>query len=100
MDNFYCHCPAKMQEGSRFLTEYKNDTSVNEYIKHINGIWRDDDYRDYLQANGATILCRERVYLNKKYNCKSTYQIHNFPTRVTNEELIAEKRKYDMRNHI
>ena len=49
MDNFYQNCPAKMDDG-RFTTNYRSDSCINEQIKYVNGITRDDDYRLFLQV--------------------------------------------------
>lgn len=50
MDNIFKSCPPKMEDG-RFLTDYRTDSARNQYIKSINGLVRDDDYRIFLQQN-------------------------------------------------
>ena len=64
MDNYYRNCPAKMDDG-RFITNYKSSTCNNEYIKYVNGIVRDDDYRLFLQLNADKIMDSEWLYLIK-----------------------------------
>lgn len=96
MDNFFKKCPPKMEDG-RFLQEFRSDTRVNEYIKYINKIYRDDDYRTFLQKNGDKILENEWKYLRNNNSCWENNCVHNYPTRVNPPWFVEERVKYDTR---
>lgn len=94
MDNFYHGCPPKMSD-QRHLADFRSDTRRNEYIKYINNIYRDDQYRLFLQNNGSEILDKEWQY-NKEFNsCWEGPCVHKYPTRITNEQASQEKMLYD-----
>ena len=94
MDNFYSNCPPMMSD-SRHLTDYRSSIRMNDYIRYVNNIWRDDDYRLFLQKNGKQIMDREWKYLKKNSSCFVNPCVHNYPTRVNNNQLIQEKIIYD-----
>jgi hypothetical protein len=81
MDNFYCNCPPMMNDG-RFLTNYKSAWSNNEYIKYVNGIVRNDDYRLFLQMNADKILNSEFIYMKGHDSCMNNACIHKYPLRM------------------
>ena len=81
MDNFYCNCPAMMSDG-RFLTNYKSPWAYNEYIKYVNGIVRNDDYRLFLQTNADQILNSEFIYLKGNDSCWNNGCVHKYPLRM------------------
>ena len=91
MDNYYKNCPPKMDDG-RFTTNYKTDTSVNEYIKYMNGITRDDDYRLFLQINADKLMDSEWLYLRKNDSCWNNACVHNYPLRM-NPKLFSQERE-------
>jgi hypothetical protein len=93
MDNFYQGCPPKMD--GRHLGDYQSSTRRNEYIKYINDITRDDQYRLFLQLNGKEIMDREWGYHNKYNRCNATDCVHNYPTRVNNGIFLQERVAYD-----
>lgn len=93
-DNFYNSCPAKMSD-QRFLTDHRSSTRRNEYIKYINDVYRDDQYRLFLQLNGAEILDKEWQY-NKQFNsCWENPCVHKYPTRINNEQAAQELMLYN-----
>lgn len=81
MDNYFKNCPPVMSDGRHF-TDYKSDTRRNEYIKYINDVLRDDDYRMLLQCNGTKFMDKEWDYYTKKMSCWENTCVHNYPTRV------------------
>jgi hypothetical protein len=93
-DNYFKGCPAKMGDA-RFLTDYRSSTTRDQYNKHINHIVRDDDYRMFLQKNGANIMDKEWTYLRKNESCWPNECIHIFPTRSTPGMLFEEMNLYD-----
>ncbi|CAH6421770.1 Hypothetical protein KVN_LOCUS456 [uncultured virus] len=94
MDNFYQNCPAVMNDG-RFLRDFQNETKRNDYIKNLNGMWRDDQYRFFLQQNGNKIMDREWQYYKKNNYCHPNECVHNYPTRTSNKNFINEKIVYN-----
>lgn len=95
MDNFFHNCPPMMEDGGRHLTDYQTDTRRNEYIKYINDIWRDDQYRLFLQLNGKKILDREWEYHKKHNSCWVNDLIHIYPTRQSPMSFMQERQAYD-----
>jgi hypothetical protein len=95
-DNFFKQCPP-MNSDARQLGDYKTATQRNEYIKYVNDIWRDDQYRLFLQVNGETIINREMEYHLKNNECFVNECIHTFPTNSTPSEYAAEMNKYNTR---
>lgn len=95
MDNFFQNCPPMMEDGFRQLTDYKTSTRRNEYIKYINDIWRDDQYRLFLQLNGQQIMDREWKYHKENNSCRVSECVHNYPTRVNNRLMWQERQIHD-----
>ena len=90
MDNYYRNCPAKMDDA-RFLTNYKSASCNNEYIKYINGIVRDDDYRLFLQVNADKLLDSEWLYFKKNDSCWNNACVHNYPLRMDPRNFVQER---------
>lgn len=89
MDNYYRNCPPRMDDG-RFTTNYKTSSCYNEYIKYVNGITRDDDYRLFLQTNADKLMDAEWLYLRKNYSCWNNACVHNYPLRM-DPRLFAQE---------
>lgn len=95
VDNYFQNCPPMMQDQGRHLSDFQSDTRKNEYIKYINGIWRDDNYRAFLQNNGQTLLNREWAY-NKMHNsCWNGPCVHRYPLSPSNRQMWQEREAYD-----
>ncbi len=90
MDNYYVNCPPKMNDG-RFTTNYKTDTCINEYIKYVNGITRDDDYRLFLQLNATKMMDSEWAYLRKNDSCWNNACVHKYPLRMDPRDFSQER---------
>jgi hypothetical protein len=97
MDNFFKTCPAKMSDG-RLFTDYRTAVRREEYVKFINNIVRDDEYRAFLQKNSETILDKEWDYNRKNKSCWVKECIHNYPTRVYPPWFVEERIKHDSLN--
>lgn len=71
MDNRYFKysCPPLMQDG-RFITNYTQSRSFEQYIRNVNNIDSAQDYKLFLQTNGDTIMNRERAYIETINTCK------------------------------
>lgn len=94
MDNFFKNCPAVMSDGRHF-TDYKTSSRRNEYVKYINNIVRDDEYRIFLQQNSESILDKEWSNYRKTMACKETECIHKYPTRTLPQLFGQERMAYD-----
>ena len=94
MDNFHKGCPAKMSDG-RYLTDYRTSTRREEYVKYVNNIIRDDDYRLFLQQNAEQIMDNEWKYDKKYRACWVNECVHNYPSRVFPPWFVEERTNYD-----
>lgn len=90
MDNFFQNCPAMMEDNGRFLTEFRSDVLVNENIKNIRKIWRDDEYRCFLQSNGKKILDKQWDFYKQKNLCKTQNCAHVYPLRQSPSTFAQE----------
>ena len=68
MDNRYWSngCPALMQDG-RFITNHVRFNVFDQFIRNINDIGSNHEYRSFLQSKGSDIIKLERE-ANIKYN--------------------------------
>ena len=95
MDNYYRNCPPKMNDA-RFTTNYKLDSSINEYIKYMNGITRDDDYRLFLQINANKLMDSEWMYLKKNDSCWNNACVHKYPLRMDPRLFVQERKNANL----
>lgn len=95
MDNFFQNCPPKMADQGRHLGDFQSATRRNEYVKYVNDIYRDDQYRLFLQKNGKEIMDREWAYHNKHNRCWVSDCVHNYPTRSLPRHLHQEMEAYN-----
>ena len=95
MDNFFKTCPAKMSDG-RHLTDYRPHTLLEEQIKYINGITRDDEERIFLQQNAERIIEREWDYLRKTRSCWVNECVHKYPIKMYPPWFAQEMHDYNM----
>lgn len=94
VDNYYHMCPPMMEDG-RLFTDYRTATRRNEYVKYINDIVRDDEYRAFLQQNANRLIESEWEYTRNNKSCFVNECVHNYPTRVYPPWFIKEKQAYD-----
>ena len=97
MDNYFKTCPPKVEDGGRFVSDYKTSTRRDEYIKFINGITRDDEYRLFLQKNGEVFMDREWEYYRLQNSCHPGDCVHIYPTRQSPIDMATERKVYDSR---
>ena len=95
MDNYYSNCPPRMDDA-RFTTNYKLDSAINEYIKYMNGITRDDDYRLFLQLNADKLMDSEWLYLRRNDSCWNNACVHKYPLRMDPRLFEQERQNADM----
>src|SRR5690606_28863493 len=95
MDNYFQSCPPMMEDGGRHMNDYQSATRRNEYIKYVNDIWRDDQYRLFLQLNGKEIMDREWAYNRQNNSCWVNDCVHNYPTRQNPRQFFQEREAYD-----
>lgn len=95
MDNYYLNCPPKMNDQGRDISDFISSTRRDEYIKYVNDIYRDDQYRLFLQVNAKEVMDREWEFLRKNNSCWDNDCIHNYPTRSTMRQMVQERMAYD-----
>jgi len=79
----------------RFLTDYRTSNTRDQFIKTINGIVRDDEYRWFLQQNANQIMNKEWEILKGKNSCPTKVCVNQYPTRVTNGMLFDQMNMYN-----
>jgi hypothetical protein len=95
MDNYYKNCPPKMDDG-RFTTNYKTSSSYNEYIKYVNGITRDDDYRLFLQLNADKIMDNDWLKLRRDDSCWNNACVHKYSLRMDPRDFANENKNANL----
>ena len=95
MDNYFVGCPPRMDDG-RFLSDFRTSSAREQFVKNINGIVRDDDYRMFLQKNAEKINNKEWEHLKDKNSCRTNCCIHTYPTRVNPGSLHDELNMYNL----
>ncbi len=95
MDNYFQSCPPMMEDQGRHLGDFKTATRRNEYIKYVNDVHRDDQYRLFLQLNGGEILDNMWNYQRKYNSCWVNDCIHHYPTRSNTRHFVQEREAYD-----
>ena len=70
MDNRYFSygCPPLMQDG-RFLTNHVRFNVFDQFVRTMNQIGTDAQYRKFLQTKGNSILEKERATLLQNNTC-------------------------------
>lgn len=94
MDNFFKNCPPKMSDG-RHITDYRPHTQLEEQIKYVNGITRDDETRIFLQKNAEKIIDKEWNYLKQTKSCWVNECVHKYPTRMYPPWFSEELHNYN-----
>jgi len=86
-----------MNDQGRTLSNFKTSNTINEEMRYLNGIYRDDDYRSFLQNNGKQIAFEEyQAYRASNLNtCLPTDCVHKYPTSPTSIDFINERLAYD-----
>lgn len=71
MDNRYYkyNCPPLMNDG-RFLTSFVRGRVFDQYIRNANNINSGNDYKNFLQSNGDTILNNLKAHHRQTNTCK------------------------------
>ena len=82
MDNYFNTCPPRMNDG-RFLEDFRQANTREQFIKMQYGITDEDDYRAFLQKNADSIMNNDWNILRNTQSCKTNCCIHNYPTRAT-----------------
>jgi hypothetical protein len=57
-----------MQDG-RFITNYVKNSTFEQFIRNVNQIDSAQEYKQFLQQNGDTIINRERAYIYSINTC-------------------------------
>jgi len=92
-DNFFPSCPAVMNYSP--FTDYRQSNRREQYIRNINGIVRDDDFRLFYQGNAEKIMNAEWKYMKQNFGCQENYCFHNLPTRPPHGAFYTEMKTYN-----
>lgn len=92
-DNFFKDCPAVMDYSS--FTDYRTAHRREQYIRTINGITNDYDYKNLLQSNASKIMKGEADFFKSNYSCAVNPCIHNSPTSPTPGDFNIEMQRYN-----
>jgi hypothetical protein len=86
-----------MNDQGRTLSNFKTSNKINEEIRFLNGIYRDDEYRLFLQNNAKKIAFQEfQNYRAANFNtCLPSDCVHNYPTSPMSMDFITERLAYD-----
>lgn len=68
---FMDRCPALMSDG-RFITYYNSTNELTEAMRKLNGIKSPNEFRIFMQNNGALFMDAERQYIIKENTCSPT----------------------------
>jgi len=56
-------------QDARFITNYTKNSTFEQFIRNVNQIESAQEYKQFLQQNGDTIINRERAYLESINTC-------------------------------
>jgi hypothetical protein len=82
-------------EDARHLTDYRTATRREEFVKYVNNIVRNDDYRLFLQKNANNLMDSVWDYHKSVGSCPVNECVHTYPTRVYPPWFVEERMKYD-----
>ena len=92
-DNYFTECPAVMNYST--LTDYRSPHRREQYIRNLNKLVTEHEYRLFLQQNATGLLNNEWEYLNRNFNCRPNPCLHNpTETRTTNDLMKDEVTNY------
>ena len=92
-DNFFKNCPAVMDYAS--FTDYRTAHRREQYIRQINGVTNDYDYKNLLQNNGIKIMQADWALNKVNYGCNSNECIHVSPTSPPPGDFNVEMARYN-----
>lgn len=92
-DNYYKECPAVMNYSQ--ITDYRQASVREQYVRNLNNMVSEHDYRNFLQKNGANIMNTEWSLLSNAYGCQPNVCIHTSPLHQTQKEQIIENKLYN-----
>lgn len=92
-DNFFKECPAVMEYSS--MTDYRTSQRRDQYIKRLNNITNDYDYKDFLQQNATKILDAEWQFTKMNHGCFPNQCIFNAETSPPPGTFNKELKKYN-----
>jgi hypothetical protein len=92
-DNFYQECPAVMNYAS--FTDYRDSHRREQYIRTINNIKTDYEYKDFLQGNANKIMTSEWAYLKTGFSCQPNLCIFTANTSPPPGSFSSELKTYN-----
>jgi hypothetical protein len=76
-------------------TDYRNHHRRDQYVKYINRIPNDYEYRRFLQDNASKIMSAEFQYLKMTNSCQVNPCIHRSATSPPSGDFNAELKRYN-----
>lgn len=92
-DNYYKECPSVMNYSQ--FTDYRQASVREQYMRSLNNVVSDHEYRNFLQTNGGKIMNTEWSLLSESYGCQPNVCIHNSPLHQSQKEQFAENKLYN-----
>jgi hypothetical protein len=92
-DNFYQECPAVMNYAS--FTDYRANHRREQYIRTINNIKTDYEYKDFLQGKANKIMTSEWGYLKNNFTCQPNLCVFNSETSPPPGSFNLELKTYN-----
>jgi hypothetical protein len=94
MDNFYQQCPPIMNDN-RMFTDWTTSAKREQFIKYINNIRDEHQYRLFLQSNATQFMNNQWDKLKRESSCFVNNCVHTHSTRVTPGMFSNEKQAYN-----
>jgi hypothetical protein len=88
-DNYFNQCPAVMDYS--MMTDYRSPNRREQYIRTLNNLTTEHEYRLFLQQNASGLLSNEWNYLNMNFNCRPNPCLHNQQNLRTTNDLMRDE---------
>lgn len=94
MDNFYQQCPPLMDDN-RMFTDWTTSTKREQFIKYINNISDEHQYRLFLQNNAIQFMTNQWDKLKRENSCYVNDCLHKHSSRVNPGIYSTEQIAYN-----
>lgn len=85
-----------MSDAGRGITDYRSSNRTDGNIRYIKNMYRDDEFRRYLQNNGNTLMNNEWKYIkDNNYHWPNSCIHDKFPTTPSLYEMARQHYVHD-----
>ena len=91
-----CNCPALID--GRYFTNYQDRDALQFDIMKENNISNSNAFRNYLIANGTTIMSGNTQMLEKNYKCNYNNKMETPVTSIDSSKFIDGKYSEDLKD--